>query len=88
MLIRFLGIALIWLARLFIPAPARRTSIDASAPCPACGGKRGVIETVQSGTKVVVQHNCQTCKCFWYEEPIRTDVAIRAASAISPPTKA
>lgn len=87
MLIRWLGIAFLLLAKLFIPAPERRTRIDPCASCPACGSAKGTIETVQAAQKVVVQHNCQTCKCYWYEEPISTDVAIRAANAVNPPTK-
>lgn len=89
MLITWLRIALLFLLRLIVPAPPRRTHIDSSAPCPACGSRKGSIETVQAGqNNVVVQHTCATCKCHWYEEPIRTDVAIRAASAVNPPAKA
>jgi transcription elongation factor Elf1 len=88
MLILWLRAALIFLVKLIIPEPTRRTRIDSTAPCPACGSRAGVIETVQAGTKIVVQHNCSTCKCYWYEEPISADVAIRAANAVNPPTKA
>lgn len=88
MLILCLRAALNFLLRMIIPPPPRRTRIDPAAPCPACGSGKGTIETVQAGKDVLVQHHCQTCRCYWYEEPISTEVAIRAASAVNPPTKA
>ena len=89
MLITWLRIALLFLLRLIVPAPPRRTRIDSSAPCPACGSRKGSIETVQAGqNNVVVQHTCATCKCHWCEQPIRSDVAIRAGNSVIPPTRA
>lgn len=88
MLILWLRTAFIFVLKLLIPAPPQRTRIDPAAPCPGCGSGNGSVETVVAEKKIVVQHHCLTCQCFWYEEPIRTDVAIRAATVVNPPTQA
>ena len=81
MIPRALRIAFLFLLRLFIPAPPQRTRIDPAAPCPACGHTKGEIRAVQQGNVVLVRHDCETCRCRWYEEPIRSAAEIKMEAA-------
>jgi formate dehydrogenase maturation protein FdhE len=77
---RYLGIALLWLARLIIPGlPAPpRVRVDINAPCPACGHPSTEIKITRQGPKYYVEHHCETCKARWPEDVISTAVVVKA----------
>lgn len=76
MILRFLWQAILWIGRLVIPGTPPRVRIDPTAPCPACGHRKGTIRTVRQGQKVLVEHACEICEARWYEDPIRDQNAV------------
>ena len=79
MIPRLLWLALLWLARMFIPGRPPKTKIDVNAPCPACGHPSTEIQIIKRDKQYFIEHRCETCKARWPEDVISSAVVIKAA---------
>lgn len=72
MIITWLIRALVFIAKLIIPAPATapERKIDPNDRCPSCGHREGQIRAYDNEGRPLVQHTCKVCLAKWYVLPV------------------
>jgi len=53
-----------WMARLYVWLFKR---VPVNGLCPACAHRKGEIQAVTDGTRVMVEHTCKVCRWVWQQ---------------------